>query len=165
MSDKSDPLIVYEKFLEQAGKFADLCNKQAVAEQERIRYEQDRLNVDRQILERLDDISAKQESFDKRVTNLENRLYGSVDRDTGLVSQIKQVETDVSRFSEHQKTVVDLQKEIDASKFQIKLMWGALTLVASTVIVKLINLVFNAMPDVGHKMGTLVYHFASMLYT
>ena len=165
MSDKNDSLIVYEKFLEQAGKFADLCNKQANSEQERIRYEQDRLNVDRQILERLDDISAKQESFDKRVTNLENRLYGSADRDTGLVSQLKQVENNISHFAGHKKTVDDLEKEIDASKFQIKLMWGALTLVASTVIVKLINLVFNSMPEVGYKMGTLVYHFASMFYT
>ena len=165
MSDKSDPLLVYEKFLEQAGKFADLCNKQASAEQERIRYEQDRLNVDRQILERLDDISAKQESFDKRVTNLENRLYGSAERDTGLVSQLKQVEANVSHFSDNQKTIADLQKEIESSKFQIKLMWGALTLVASTVIVKLINLVFNSMPEVGYKMGTLVYHFASIFYT
>ena len=139
------------RFLDQNLKLAELCATLAKSEQERA-------HIDKQILDRLEEISERQQRSEERVLQLEERLYGSANRDQGLVGQVQTVEEEVKEID-----LADLKTEVKSLKTQVGILWGAAIFLAVAIAGKFIDWFLKTSPESAQMLGSVVYHFASIL--
>lgn len=149
MSIDSNELLV--KFLDQNLKLAELCSTLAKSEQERT-------HIDKQILDRLEEIAERQQRAEERVLQLEERLYGSANRDQGLVGQVQNVQDEVKEMDTNQ-----LIADVKSLKMQVGILWAAAIFLTVAMAAKVIDWLFKTSPESAQMLGTLVYHFASIL--
>jgi hypothetical protein len=123
----AEQVALFEKFMEQTARFADICSQLALSEQQRVM-------VDRQILSRLDELTHQNKEMMDRIQKTEARLYGSADRDLGLVGQINNVQQNLDG-----NNLKSLKTKVEGLTFQMKILWGSLGFVALTLGAKIID--------------------------